>query len=511
MENQKKEKKEEKKSPSSCRDALFCGRSPLGRSTYIYIIIRARKTRERERKRRRMVAEEEEEREDVNDDVVKEKKEHLDAFVRNLPHTTTDESLENAFSEIGLVRQAWVAREKGTNVHRGFGYVTFSLREDLEAALKLDGKLEIEGRKVGILRSKEKEKVDFKEKKRLKREAREKTTGEEGAARENATEKNEQQQQQQQQQQQPTPATKELEKETETKKEELKQKRIRQSRGASASTATAVTPEEKKTVIIAGLKIGGEIKGVDPAKVAHFFRTDKRLKKSVSEETAKILAERFDQSAKEKPADDETCKRYKIREDGATRGIVLLKLEHEDDVKTVVERMHKLKFEETKKDKQQKKVNFEKRAKDERDSGDVNVDDDTLWSRALVGEGANPKKHRVILRNLAFHATEKQIRDSIAKNVSDAAFVWDVSIPIDQKTKKMRGFAFVAFITAKDAVACVEKMNGQKVAGRVVAVDVALSKRQEKENQVVAAAQAVPKEKSANDDDDDDDEDDDDA
>jgi hypothetical protein len=42
-----------------------------------------------------MVAEEEEEeREDVNDDVVKEKKEHLDAFVRNLPHTTTDESFQ---------------------------------------------------------------------------------------------------------------------------------------------------------------------------------------------------------------------------------------------------------------------------------------------------------------------------------------------------------------------------------------------------------------------------------
>ena len=65
----------------------------------------------------------------------KTKKENRDVFVRNLPHTTTDEALENAFSEIGLVRQAWVAREKGTNVHRGFGYVSFSMKEDVEEAL----------------------------------------------------------------------------------------------------------------------------------------------------------------------------------------------------------------------------------------------------------------------------------------------------------------------------------------------------------------------------------------
>jgi len=430
-------------------------------------------------------AREDKEEEQKEKNTTKRTREILDVFVRNLPHSTTDESLENAFSEIGLVRQAWVAREKGTHVHRGFGYVTFSMKEDVEEALKLNMKMEIEGRKIGILRSKEKEKVDFKERKRLKREMREEK-------RETTKEEEDDDGKEKEEEEGTTKEDEPRKRTTTTTKEEQKQKRIRQSKGASASTGTTaatMTSEEKKTVIIAGLKIGGEIKGVDAAKVIHFFRTDKRLKKSVSEETAKVLVERFEQICKEKPADDQTCKKYKIREDGATRGVVLLKLKREEDVKTVVERMHKLKFEETKKDKQQKKVNFEKRAKGERDFGDANADNDSLWSRALVGEGANPKKHRVILRNLAFHATEKQIRDSIAKNVSETAFVWDVSIPIDQMTKKMRGFAFVAFITAKDAVSCVEKMNGQKVAGRVVAVDVALSKRQEKESQVLAATQ----------------------
>ena len=111
--------------------------------------------------------EEYEEEEQKEKNTTKRTREILDVFVRNLPHSTTDESLENAFSEIGLVRQAWVAREKGTHVHRGFGYVTFSMKEDVEEALKLNMKMEIGGRKIGILRSKEKEKVDFKERIRL--------------------------------------------------------------------------------------------------------------------------------------------------------------------------------------------------------------------------------------------------------------------------------------------------------------------------------------------------------
>ena len=67
--------------------------------------------------------------------------------MRNLPHTTTDEALENAFSEIGLVRQAWVARRKDERAQR-VRYVSFSMKEDVEEALKHNMKLEIEGRKL---------------------------------------------------------------------------------------------------------------------------------------------------------------------------------------------------------------------------------------------------------------------------------------------------------------------------------------------------------------------------
>jgi nucleolar protein 4 len=466
---------------------------------------------------------------------IKTKKNTYDVFVRNLSHSTTDEQLSSAFSEIGLVKEAWVAREKGTQTHRGFGYVTFLSEQDLMEALKLNTKMEIDGRKIGIIMAKEKEKVDFKERKRIRREtktnddsnvingvasAAEGGLGEERAENDGITTAraameadddvvdkaavlvdalpNKEQ-------------TKDKKKDANTTQQQ--QRTINRQKGNKQQSKHSnnhnqqhsSSEDEKKTVVIAGLKIGGEIKGVNLQKLRHFLRTDKHLKKTLSKPID--IVNEFDKCA-EKSADDQTCAKYKIREDGATRGVILLRANEEKDVNVLVRTLHDFEFEETKKDKQEKKVNFEKRAKGERENEQLltmkSATDDLknkIWCRALVGEGANPKKHRVILRNLAFHATEKQIREAVTKYVSRDAFVWDCSIPIDLKTKKMRGFAFVAFCSAKDAVTCVEKMNGQKVAGRVVAVDVALSKRQEKENQIVQLKNEKELELEDNDDD----------
>ena len=73
--------------------------------------------------------------EDDDDVVVNEnaktkekKKENRDVFVRSLPHTTTDRALENAFSEIGLVRQAWVAGKRDERAQRVRVRVVFDER-----------------------------------------------------------------------------------------------------------------------------------------------------------------------------------------------------------------------------------------------------------------------------------------------------------------------------------------------------------------------------------------------
>ncbi|XP_070763639.1 RNA-binding protein 28 [Enoplosus armatus] len=57
-------------------------------------------------------------------------------YVGSLPAAASNERLEEIFSEIGPVKQCFVVREKGAEKCRGFGYVTYSMEEDAQRALK---------------------------------------------------------------------------------------------------------------------------------------------------------------------------------------------------------------------------------------------------------------------------------------------------------------------------------------------------------------------------------------
>uniref|UniRef100_A0A3Q2T0E1 RRM domain-containing protein n=1 Tax=Fundulus heteroclitus TaxID=8078 RepID=A0A3Q2T0E1_FUNHE len=71
--------------------------------------------------------------------------------------------LEEIFSEIGPVKQCFVVREKGTDKCRGFGFVTYSMEEDAQRALK--EVKEYDGKKLSLSVAKkkirEKKKTDF--------------------------------------------------------------------------------------------------------------------------------------------------------------------------------------------------------------------------------------------------------------------------------------------------------------------------------------------------------------
>ena len=56
-------------------------------------------------------------------------------YVGNLAKTVTTESLKNFFSEKGNVLSAKVSRVPGTSKSTGFGFVSFSSEEDVEAAI----------------------------------------------------------------------------------------------------------------------------------------------------------------------------------------------------------------------------------------------------------------------------------------------------------------------------------------------------------------------------------------
>ncbi|XP_070550742.1 RNA-binding protein 28-like isoform X1 [Ptychodera flava] len=69
-------------------------------------------------------------------------------FVRNLPYSTTNEKLEEVFSDIGPLRRCFVVSKKGSSECRGFGYVTFAMKDDAVKAKTSTVKLE--GRKLHL-------------------------------------------------------------------------------------------------------------------------------------------------------------------------------------------------------------------------------------------------------------------------------------------------------------------------------------------------------------------------
>ncbi|MEJ1280840.1 RNA binding motif protein 28 [Cricetulus griseus] len=88
----------------------------------------------------------------------------LTLFVGRLPPSARSEQLEELFSQVGPVKQCFVVTEKGSKACRGFGYVTFSMLEDVQRALK-----EIttfEGCKINVTVAKKKLKNKSKEKRK---------------------------------------------------------------------------------------------------------------------------------------------------------------------------------------------------------------------------------------------------------------------------------------------------------------------------------------------------------
>lgn len=83
-------------------------------------------------------------------------------FVGRLSWNVDNDWLAQEFAECGEVVSARVQMDRTTGKSRGFGYVSFSTAEAVEAALKLNGK-EIDGRPVNIDKSIEKDRSTTRE------------------------------------------------------------------------------------------------------------------------------------------------------------------------------------------------------------------------------------------------------------------------------------------------------------------------------------------------------------
>uniref|UniRef100_A0A671SF43 RNA-binding protein 28-like n=1 Tax=Sinocyclocheilus anshuiensis TaxID=1608454 RepID=A0A671SF43_9TELE len=89
-------------------------------------------------------------------------------FVRRLPATATNENLTEVFSEIGPLKNCFVVRDRETEKCRGFGYVTFSMEDDAQRAIK--EVREYDGEKIFVTVAKKKPDNKKKKKKNPKHE-----------------------------------------------------------------------------------------------------------------------------------------------------------------------------------------------------------------------------------------------------------------------------------------------------------------------------------------------------
>ena len=71
-------------------------------------------------------------------------------FVGNLPWSANDMSLQELFGEYGSVTEARVVKDRETGRSRGFGFVSMSSTEEMNAAIQaLDG-FDLDGRPIRV-------------------------------------------------------------------------------------------------------------------------------------------------------------------------------------------------------------------------------------------------------------------------------------------------------------------------------------------------------------------------
>lgn len=87
-------------------------------------------------------------------------------------------------------------------------------------------------------------------------------------------------------------------------------------------------------------------------------------------------------------------------------------------------------------------------------------------------ENWNPKHFRLFVGNLGPEATDEMLHGAFSRYQS----VSKVNVPVDPKTKKNRGYGFVAFASSEDYLKAFKEMNGKYVGQRPVQLKRAESK-----------------------------------
>ncbi|XP_026393621.1 RNA-binding protein 28-like isoform X2 [Papaver somniferum] len=71
-------------------------------------------------------------------------------YVSGLPYDFTNDKLQETFSEVGPLRRWFLVTQKGSNVHKGFAYVTFADTKDANSAIELKNGALVGNRRIAV-------------------------------------------------------------------------------------------------------------------------------------------------------------------------------------------------------------------------------------------------------------------------------------------------------------------------------------------------------------------------
>ena len=74
----------------------------------------------------------------------------MKVYVGNLPWSVDSNGLKELFAEFGEIEEATVINDKFSGRSKGFGFVTFTNKEDAEKAIAKMNEKEIEGRALKV-------------------------------------------------------------------------------------------------------------------------------------------------------------------------------------------------------------------------------------------------------------------------------------------------------------------------------------------------------------------------